>query len=431
MTRLSRLLWTLLALTLAVAVSRLLQPYLDEINIAMVYLLAVVIVAFLLGMWPAIATALLGILLFDFINLPPYFVLTGHAVDYLFTLGVMLITAITISTLAGKLHRQVATSELRRRRTAALYELATELAGSHDTAEIHEITRRHMERTAGIQPVPAEGAQVDGHREHLLAMEQLAANALERNALRDRANESELRAQRESLRSSILGAVSHDLKTPLATIIGASSSLLGEGDGYAQEDRRKLRALIFEEAMQMQRMVENLLDMARLSSGSVEPRLEWQAFEEIVGSALATLRRRIQNHDLQIGVPADLPLIRCDGVLMERVLVNLVENAARYSPPETAIRIEMATVPGHLLLRVQDQGPGIPEELREQVFEPFFQTSPSNAGGGLGLSICRGIVAAHQGSIRIDAAAGGGTVVTVSLPVPPDTPRLAQIDEEN
>lgn len=360
--------WTLLAIVVAGATSILLQPHFDAINIAMVYMLAVEIVAFLLGFWPAAVTALVGVTLFDFLNLPPYFVFTGDAINYWFTLGVMVATAFVISTLAGRLRLKAAEAEARRERTEALYTLSTEL--------------------------------------------------------RERATESELRAQRETLRSSILGAVSHDLKTPLATIIGASSTLLEEGDDFTAETRHRLRTLIVDESAHMLRMVENLLDMAQLSSGAVKPALDWQAIEEIIGSALVSLRRRIHDHSLQIGVPADLPLIRCDSVLMERVVINLVENAAKYSPAGTAIRIEVAASPGYLLLRVQDQGPGIPESLREQVFEPFFQSSPTNAGGGLGLSICRGIVAAQGGTIRIDAAAGGGTVVTVALPIPADTPSL-------
>lgn len=369
LTRRSRIGWTLLAMVVAGATSILLQPYFNAINIAMVYMLAVEIVAFLLGLWPAVATAFVGVTLFDFLNLPPYFGFTGNAITYWFTLGVMVATAFVISTLADRLRLKAAEAEARRERAETLYTLSTEL--------------------------------------------------------RERATESELRAQRETLRSSILGAVSHDLKTPLATIIGASSTLLEEGEEFTADTRHRLRTLIVEESAHMLRMVENLLDMAHLSSGAIKPAFDWQAIEEIIGSALVSLRRRIHNHELQVGVPADLPLIRCDSVLMERVVINLVENAAKYSPAGSAIRIEVAASPGHLLLRVQDQGPGIPETLREQVFEPFFQSSPSNAGGGLGLSICRGIVQAQGGTIRIDAAAGGGTVVTVALPIPADTPSLA------
>lgn len=360
--------WTLAAIAGAGATSILLQSRFDAINIAMVYMLAVEIVAFLLGLWPAVATAIVGVMLFDFLNLPPYFVFTGHAITYWFTLGVMVATAVIISTLAGRLRLKAAEAEARR-----------------------------------------------------ASAERLHAQTLE---LQRRATKSELRAQREALRSSILGAVSHDLKTPLATIIGAASSLLEDGDDFTPETRHNMRALIVDEAVHMHRMVENLLDMAKLSSGALKPATDWQAFEEIVGSALAALRRRIHEHPLDIDVPVDLPLIRCDSVLMERVVTNLVENAAHYSPAGTPIRIAVRATATQLLLQVEDHGPGIPETLREKVFEPFFQSSPSNAGGGLGLSICRGIVEAHGGSIRIDETPGGGATLTVVLPVPADKPQI-------
>lgn len=360
--------WTLATITGAGAASIMLQSSFDAINIAMVYMLAVEVVAFLLGLWPAVITAVAGVMLFDFLNLPPYFVFTGHAMTYWFTLGVMVATAIIISTLAGRLRLKAAEAEARR---------------------------------------------ANAERLHIQTLE-----------LQQRATESELRAQREALRSSILGAVSHDLKTPLATIIGAASSLLENGDDFSPETRRNMRLLIVDEAVHMHRMVENLLDMAKLASGALKPASDWQAFEEIVGSALVALQRRIDDHPLEIDVPTDLPLIRCDSVLMERVVTNLVENAARYSPAGTAVHIAVRATATQLLLQVEDRGPGIPEALREQVFEPFFQSSPSNIGGGLGLSICRGIVDAHGGNIRIDAAPGGGTRVTVTLPIPADKPQI-------
>lgn len=477
MNRLRNYLVTLPIILVAVLTAQLMQPHFDRANVMMVYMLAVVLVAFRLGGGPAIMACLLSVFLYDLINVPPYFRLGAETYEYLFSLLVMLITAGIISTLAGRLRQKAVESREREARTAALYALSAELATRQSEREIIESVQRHVARAfratvetflpeeAGpaVAPGPAAGEAlrpafmrqegggiratapvvVEGRTRYLLwvgasarrlgtreQQEQLAAmmsqcaQAIERTALRARVHEKELQIQKESLRNSILSTISHDLRTPLASIIGASSSLLAEGDRFSPEARTRLRTVIYEESTHMLHLVENLLDMARLQGGDVPLSREWEALEEIVGSAVAAVRRRVRSHQLVVEVPHDLPFIRCDGVLIERVLINLLENAVKYSPAGSVVRLSAAVRDQAVEVEVSDQGDGIPEAERERVFDPFFRLHPSAAGGGLGLTICRRIVEAHGGRIGVEAAEGGGARVRFSLPLPADAVEL-------
>lgn len=417
----TRTLWTLLAIASALLLSRAMQPYFDETNIIMVYMLAVVVVATTLGLWPAIMACLLSVPVFDYANVPPYFEFTRREWEHLFTFGVMMVTAATIGTLAGRLRHQARAAQERAARTESLLALSEELAGNLSADAIIIATGRHMSRAAHLGDGP------DG-QPHLRAMARLAGQAHERLALRDQVRESEIRARQETLRSSILGAVSHDLRTPLASIIGASSSLVEAGSTHSDDARARLLGVVYHEAVQMHRMVENLLDLARLRSGDAGGERSWQAIEEIVGSSLEAVRRRPVDRVFAVDVPADLPLLRCDGVLIERVLVNLLENAIKYSPAGSRIALQAGVDDREIVIAVSDQGPGVPADLRDKVFEPFFRAG-DNAGSGLGLTICRGIVEAHGGSVQLGTAAGGGARVVVRLPLPAEPPELASEPE--
>lgn len=461
--------------------TRLVQPYFDATNIVMVYMLTVVVVAFFLSLGPAIITCLLSVVLFDFLNLPPYMQFSRSPSEYVFTLLVMLVTAATISTLAARLRQHAIESEDKEARTQALYDLSAELAEQQTNDEIINITVRHVTRAfhanvevlypeknipinhwpfqqeanlanfsekflqhetdkqmyvclplhisqqlyALILVITAKHQLATPHKTtHLQAMLRQASLAMERNNLRQQIQQSELRVQNELLRNNILNAISHDLRTPLASIIGASSSLLNEGNSFSDASKLQLRTVIYEESLQMQGMVENLLDMAKLQSG-VKLSQEWQAIEEIVGSALVILRRRIKHHQLKVNVPDDLPLLRCDSVLMERVIINLVENAAKYSPELSVITLTACLENNTILFKVIDQGHGIPELLKERIFEPFYQIKPTTSGFGLGLTICRSIVEVHGGQITIDSSIDKGTTMTIRLPVAEDAPVLS------
>lgn len=479
MKHLQRYLVTLPVIMVAVLVAHLMQPYFDRTNVVMVYMLAVVVVAFRLGGGAAAMACLLSVFLFDFVNVPPYFSLGAELYEYLFTLLVMLVTVGIISMLAGSLRQKAAESAEREARSAELYALSAELAGQPSEKEIVETTVRHLvgafraevdvfrlqdwqqppglPASAGVPgdsddarlfvnesggrvsawlPLVIDGAMRSGlrvsagqpqlatreQREHLGALVGQCVLALERSLLRERVREKEMLIQKELLRNSLLNAVSHDLRTPLASIIGASSSLLAEGDSFSAEARQRLRRVIFEEALHMQHMVENLLDMARFQGGDIALAQEWEAFEEIAGSGVAAIRRRVKTHELRVAVPHDLPFIRCDSVLIERVIINLLENAVKYSPPGSVVDLSAEAGQGEVVVAVADAGPGIPEAQREKVFDPFFRLHPGAAGAGLGLAICRSIVEAHGGRIWVAAGERGGAVVRFALPLPAAAP---------
>lgn len=489
MLRLRNYLWALPVILVAVLAAHLMQPYFDQTNVVMVYMLAVVVVAFRLGGGPAAMACLLSVFLFDFINVPPYFTLGAELYEYMVTLAVMLVTVGIISMLAGSLRQKAVESAGREARAAALYALSAELAGRQSDADILAAALRHIGQAfhaeaevfrlrdwllqgrpslqgelAGQAESIARGEVsrlftsehngrveiwiplvVDGtlhsvvqlrgsaaqlglreQQEHLSAMVRQCVQAMERTLLRERVREKELLIQKESLRNNLLNAVSHDLRTPLASIIGASSSLLAEGDNFSPEARRRLRTVIVEEALHMQHMVENLLDMARFQAGDIVLAQEWEALEEIAGSAVAAIRRRVKSHEISVAVPHDLPFIRCDSVLVERVIINLLENAVKYSPEGGVVTLLAEVREGVIEVAVEDAGPGIPEEARERVFDPFVRLHGGSGGGGLGLTICRSIVEAHGGRIRISAGASGGARVSFTLPLPENAPAPVQ-----
>lgn len=223
--------------------------------------------------------------------------------------------------------------------------------------------------------------------------------------------------QTEKLRASILSSISHDLRTPLTSLVGLADSLVDQQAGLPAEVGEKA-GIIRDQAHAMHRMVSNLLDMARLQSGRVAMNLQWQPFEEIIGSSVRLLGDVLASRRLEIDLPADLPLIRFDAVLMERVLCNLLENAAKYSPPEAAIRLAVCTRDGRLEVSVCNTGSTFPAERPEQVFDLFARglQEPAVAGTGIGLAVCRAIIAAHAGTI-VAANRDRQACVTFTLPL--------------
>jgi two-component system sensor histidine kinase KdpD len=245
------------------------------------------------------------------------------------------------------------------------------------------------------------------------------AQALERVRLAAEAHRAQLRIETEQLRNSLLSAISHDLRTPLAAIVGASSSLVRDGDKLDSGARHELGQAIYDEALRMAGMANNLLDMARLQAGAVVLNRQWQPLEEVVGAALAGLTARMANHPVTVKLPHDLPLVEIDSLLIERVFANLLENAVKYTPPGTPIEISATSNQNELVVTVSDQGGGIPAGEEELIFEKFHRVaSEGNQGGvGLGLTICRAIVQAHGGRIWADNLPSGGAAFHFSLPL--------------
>ncbi|MBU6482554.1 MAG: sensor histidine kinase KdpD [Nitrospirae bacterium] len=265
-------------------------------------------------------------------------------------------------------------------------------------------------------------------QEQLHLLEVLAnqiALALERARLAEEAQQARVSVETERMRNAILSSVSHDLRTPLATITGAASGLLEEKDQLGPAARHELAKSIYNEAHRLDRLVRNLLDMMRLESGAVQLQKEWHPIEEIVGAALTRLESRLNEHQVRTNFQPDLPLVLLDGVLMEQVLINLLENALKYAPPSTAIELS-ATVSDHqLVFEVADRGPGIPSGDEQRIFDKFYRAGPAREGGvGLGLTICRGIIEAHGGRIWVEKRPGGGAVFRFTLPIEQPQPTI-------
>jgi two-component system sensor histidine kinase KdpD len=272
----------------------------------------------------------------------------------------------------------------------------------------------------GVLGVHAPGrAPFTTDQRHLLeAFANQTALALERALLAREAHRNRLEAEGESLRNALLAAVSHDLRTPLAAISGAASSLAFSGDRLDAASSRELVLTIQEEAERMGRLANNLLDMARLQGSRVALRREWQPLEEVVGAALHDLDRPLREREVVLHLPDDLPLVPIDDVLVERVLVNLLENALRYTPPGTTIELGASSAPEHVTIEVLDRGPGIPAGEESRIFEKFFrgENAPARQGVGLGLALARAIVEAHGGRIWAENRSGGGAAFRFTLP---------------
>jgi two-component system sensor histidine kinase KdpD len=317
-------------------------PRFDIVNIAMVYLLAVVVIALRFSRGPAILSSVLCVAAFDFTFVPPQGTFTVEDVQYLLTFAIMLAVALVISGLM-------------------------------------ESGRRQAEAQAALV----------------------------------------LEAETERIRSTLLASISHDLRTPLAVMTGASSSLAEGGERLSPADRTALAHSIYDQARDMSEQVAKVLQMTRLETGAIALERDWAAIPEIAGSVLARLSERLAGHRLVVDFPADLPLVRVDATLIDQALANLVENAARHTPAGTLVRVRGQHQGNELIVSVEDFGLGIDDQNIERVFDKFHRGASAGAGGGvgLGLAICRAIVRLHQGRVWAERLPGGGAAFRFTLPV--------------
>jgi two-component system, OmpR family, sensor histidine kinase KdpD len=257
-------------------------------------------------------------------------------------------------------------------------------------------------------------------RELADAFARQTAAALERLRLSEAARVAALKMRTEEMRTSLLSSVSHDLRTPLGAITGAATTLLEDSASLPEKDRRALLESVAEQGFALERLVASLLDMTRVESGALVLRREWIPVDELVGSALARTRPRLDPRTVRTQLD-DVPLLHVDPILFEQVLVNLLDNEAKYTPPESTIEITARVSGGAIELCIVDDGPGLPGGV--DIFEKFVRGPGTNAGGlGLGLAICKSVVDAHGGTITGATRATGGACFTVRLPVPPTPP---------
>lgn len=462
-----------------------LRGWLDKANIAMLFLLAVFVVAVRLGRGPAVLTALLAVALFDFFFVPPHISFTVADAQYLVTFAVMLAVGLITSHLAAQLGERGEAAEAGEREMRVLYALACDLGATLSFEQVGEVLDRFLgglglrgcllvsesvekpdalRRYGDYQPseyeegqarsayrdnasvesvalgatepsalflpfsgttrvrgvlvaVPAAAGTVRAKRPLLNALASLLGVAVERIHFAEVAQQSEIDVKTEKLRSSILSSISHDLRTPLTSLVGLADSV-AEARSGVPEEVRETAAIIRDQAHAMHRMVANLLDMARLHSGRVTLNRQWQPLDEVVGSSVRLLGELLVRRRLRIDLPADLPLVRFDAVLIERVFCNLLENAAKYSADDAAIDISARLADGVLEVSVCNDGAGFPAGSEEKVFELFArggQQETAVPGTGIGLALCRAIVGAHGGTI-VAGNRDGRACVRFTLP---------------
>jgi two-component system sensor histidine kinase KdpD len=283
-------------------------------------------------------------------------------------------------------------------------------------------TTRGLIGLLGVSFQPNRGL-TPAQRHLLEALVDQVAVAIERTNLATDIEEARLLTETERLRSALLSSVSHDLRTPLVSIIGSATGLASCDGALSKSDRTQLVQTILEESERLNRFVQNLLDMTRLGYGALQPNREWVDMREIVGRALKQMARPLALLTVEVQIAKDVPILQVDPILIEQALVNIVDNAAKYSPAGGRVEIRAGLEAGRVKVTVSDEGPGIPPEARDTVFDVFYRVRAGDkqpAGTGLGLSICHGLIEAHGG--RIEALPGpgaGGTTIAFWLPVDP------------
>jgi two-component system sensor histidine kinase KdpD len=290
-------------------------------------------------------------------------------------------------------------------------------------APYYGLPLRSGNETVGVLAVhPNEGSGLTPDQQHFLtSMSSQSAIAIERTKLVADIAHARLQTETERLRASLLSSISHDLRTPLVAILGATTSLRDYWDKFDDKSRRDLFATIEDESDRLNRFVQNLLDMTQLVSGGLAPKRQPTDVQDLIGSALTKLRKQLGDRPLRLSIPDDLPHVDGDMSILERVMVNVIDNACKYAPADQPISINAKREANYVRLTITDRGPGIPEEEYERVFDMFYRVkvgSAPSSGAGLGLAICRGFIEAHSGRITAQPGPDGiGTQIVIRLPV--------------
>jgi two-component system sensor histidine kinase KdpD len=408
------------------------DAHVSQADQAMLYLLAILFAA-LGGRGPGIAAAALSVASFDFFFVPPRYTFAVADLHSLITFGVMFAIGTAIGSLVARLRDAEEASRDREGRTAALLAFTRDAAAAADVEGVRAAVITHVRGVAGaacevIVPdeplrelrirIADERALTPEQHQFVEAVARQAGVAVGRLQLAATARDAALRAKAEELRSTLLSTVSHDLRTPLAVITGMATTLRDDATG----DRREALDTIVDEAERLSRILTNLLAITKVESGAA-PRREWVPFEELVGAALGRLDQALAAHPVAVDVPPTA-LAHVDAILVEQLLINLLDNAAKHTPAGTAIEVAASRDTTGATLEIRDRGPGLPAGPPRQVFDKFFRGEHARAGGvGLGLAVCRGIALAHQGTIDAVRRDGGGATFRVWFPDdghPPD-----------
>jgi two-component system sensor histidine kinase KdpD len=446
----------------------------------MFYVLAVVIAAYSLPKVPSLVSAFGAVTAFNFFFVPPRWTFEVESREHLISLFAMLTVALVISHLASALRRETAAAHLNEKRARQLQELATTLAdvsdpelvlstgrqafdtafsgpstiagfnrqGVLDTApELRDGMQCCMREAATLGPgtgrwpglnawylplgdkgkmhgaVCVQNVSAADHsgREHAQALCTLLAQALWRLQLTQSMQAAQEESQRHHIQSTFLAAISHDLRTPLAAITGAASSLQTQRDKLSPAEQERLVGSILGEATYLSTVTDNTLQLVRLDNPG-ELHRDWESMEEIVGAVLARVRQRDPTRRIKSKVPVQLPLILADPVMLAQLLENLLDNALKYSSDSIELEVNQSAHEIHVC--VKDRGPGIVKGEEQRIFEPYRRNDHSGTrGAGLGLAVCRAIAGAHEGTLTVASREGGGSSFMLTLPLDPAPPQ--------
>lgn len=281
------------------------------------------------------------------------------------------------------------------------------------------ITEEDPRRFSREKRLGSDAEHVDQRSAFFWACLDQVATMIEHVRLRRESLQVEVLQRTDALRAALLSSVSHDLRTPLTSIKAAASSLLQEDIAWSEEERHSFAQTIEQEADRLNRLVENLLDLSRIEGGALQPEKEWYPLDELVHDVLGRLQPLLQGREVKVVLPADLPPVELDYLMIDQVLTNLIENALRYTPAGSPIEIEAEALATEVRLTVADRGPGIPKSDLEHIFEKFYRVEGrvrESSGTGIGLSVCRGLIEAHGGHIWAANRQGGGLAFCLTLP---------------
>jgi len=435
------------ALGAVTGVLYLLRPHVPALSLGVLYVLAVLAVAVLFGRAYATAVSLASVLLFNLLFLPPTLKLTLHGEENWLVFAVYLVTGLLVSDLAARARRRAREAEQREREAALLAELSTALlSGADVAAELPRIadaaartlhlSRSRIELDEQPRPGPGEIAvdlragdrrvgtlyigpgsepNLSDRRRFLPALASLLAIGLDRERLAREALEAEALRRSDSLKTALLRTVSHDLRSPLTAIRAALEALESSDLSLAAADRERLLRTALNESKRLNRAVRNLLDLSRLQAGAARSEPKLRPIEGLLDQALVHVAA---DRRLDISFAADLPFVFVDPVQLEHALVNLLENALKFSPVDSKVTIDVERLSEEVIIRIADHGAGLPATELELIFEPFRHASTTRGrkGAGLGLAIAKGFVEANGGRIWAESRPGEGAAFVVALP---------------
>jgi two-component system sensor histidine kinase KdpD len=418
------------------------------VSLGVVYMLVVLLVATVWGAWLGIATAVASALAYNFFHIPPtgrFTIATGE--DWV-ALAVFFLAAVGASWLAQVARMRAEEAEQRRLEADLSAEMARLLLRGGRLEEALPPVGRRLAQALALSSAAIELRAVDagertvvfplregsrqigtlvlsaGEQESVLrrvqlrvapSLEALLAAALEREALQAEVVETAALRRSDVIKTALLRAVSHDLRSPLTAILAAAEAL--RSPSISEDERQELSGAVIEEAMRLSRLIDNLLDLTRLEADAAEPHPEWSSLEEVIGAAIEDLG--LPDGTFKLSVDGDLPEVRADAAQLERAFANLLENAFRHSGGHP-VSVRARDVGGRILVRVVDRGPGIPQAQQERVFEPFYRSGTDRTGhrgAGLGLAIVRGFVEANGGRVWVESLPTQATSFVVELPV--------------